>query len=112
MLNAQNYINQTSNKIAQEINPEKIILFGSYAWGNPQEDSDIDLFIISKTANPTATIARINKVISPRLFPIDILVRTPENVQQKLDIEDTFYTDIFENGKILYDRSAKKPAQI
>lgn len=95
-------IAEVSAKIAREYQPEKIILFGSYAWGTPNENSDVDLFVIKKTDNARKTAMEIDGSIFPRPFPLDLLVYTPESVERRKNIKDFFVTDILNNGKILY----------
>lgn len=97
-------IAEVAEKIAQEHKPEKIILFGSYAWGKPNEDSDVDLFIVKETDNTRKTAMEIDGSIYPRPFPIDLLVYTPKNVEKRLKIKDFFISDIINKGKILYAR--------
>lgn len=95
-------IKKVAKKIAKEYDPEKIILFGSYAWGKPHKDSDIDLFIVKKTDNNRDLARKINRLIFPRLFPMDILIYTPEQVEKRQKMQDFFIRDILTKGKILY----------
>ncbi len=91
-------------KIVQEYRPEKIILFGSYAWGTPREDSDVDLFIIQETENTRESARKIGRTIFPRPFPMDIIVYTPQQVEKRKKMGDFFILDIISKGKVLYDR--------
>lgn len=96
-------IKEVTLKIADNFQPEKIILFGSFAWGQPNEDSDVDLFIIKKTDLSTREIAReIDGSIFPRPFPMDIVVYKPEQVLEREANNDYFIKDILTKGKILY----------
>jgi len=96
-------IQEVADKIVKEYQPEKIILFGSYAWGKPHKDSDVDLFIIKETqVAPLARIEMVDKIFSRREFPMDFLVYTPEQVEKRIAIEDLFVKDVITNGKILY----------
>ena len=97
-------IQEVADKIAIEHNPEKIILFGSYAWGSPTEDSDVDLFIIKETENTRETAREIDGAIFPRPFPIDLIVYTPEQVERRKKIRDFFLRDILIKGKILFEK--------
>jgi uncharacterized protein len=93
-------------KIIQELNPEKIVLFGSYAYGNPNPDSDVDLLVIMKTkASPKDRSWAVSRLLLPRPFPVDILVKTPGEVKQGLETGDFFLKEILTRGKVLYDRS-------
>ena len=96
-------IEQLSLAIAQEFKPDKIILFGSYAYGNPQDDSDVDLLVILpyKGSSFRKTWEILNK-IQPK-FAIDLLVRTPVEVEQRLGWNDFFLREIMEKGKVIYE---------
>lgn len=92
-------------KIKEHYKPQKIILFGAFAWGNPTKDSDIDLLIVKKTElkhRERSLIVR--KIISEEnaLSGIDILVYTPEEVAERLRIGDSFISKIFKKGEVLY----------
>lgn len=96
-------IKEVTLKIADNFQPEKIILFGSFAWGEPNENSDVDLFIIKKTDLSTREVAReIDGSIFPRPFPMDIVVYKPEQVEERSRNNDFFIKDILTKGKILY----------
>ncbi|OGZ46946.1 MAG: hypothetical protein A3J54_01915 [Candidatus Ryanbacteria bacterium RIFCSPHIGHO2_02_FULL_45_13b] len=97
-------INEIKNRIVREYKPEKIILFGSYAWGEPHKDSDFDFFIIKDTQTPSLKrIEEVDRIFSRREFPMDFLVYTPEQVENRLKIGDLFVKDILTNGKVLYE---------
>lgn len=99
-------LQEISQRIVNQFHPEKIILFGSYAWGNPGPDSDVDLFIVKKTDVSTREIARaIDASLWGVMIPIDIIVSTPENVKRRLDIGDFFIQDVIQKGKELYSAS-------
>lgn len=95
-------IQEVVDKIVREYQPEKVILFGSYAWGKPHEDSDVDLFIIKETDNVRETSRKMSRLIFPRPFPLDIVVYSPENFKKRLEMNDLFISDIFNNGKFLH----------
>ena len=104
--NIDQKIKEITQKIVKEHQPEKIILFGSYAWGRPGPDSDIDLFVIKKTKEPSLKrIEKLDKLFSRREFPMDFLIYTPEQVKNRLEIGDFFVKEIIDKGKILYDKS-------
>ena len=98
-------INRMVEKLKREYQPEKIILFGSYAWGNPSKHSDIDLFIIKETQerhiDRSVKIAEILDEESGTLA-VEPWVYTPGEVSQRLMIGDPFIKKILEKGKILY----------
>jgi len=94
------------NKIVKEFEPEKIILFGSYAWGEPHEWSDVDLFIVKESNKSKIDRARdIRMALFGNGFPpMDLLVYTPQEVERRFSIGDSFINDIFTRGRILYAR--------
>src|ERR1044071_740562 len=92
--------------IVQKLNPEKIVLFGSYAYGMPNPHSDVDLLVIMKTrASPKERSWAVSRLLLPRPFPVDILVKTPREVKQGLETGDFFLREVLTRGKVLYDRS-------
>ena len=99
-------LKEITSKIVREYQPEKIILFGSYAWGNPGPDSDVDLFVVKKTDRSSREVAReISRSIFPRPFPLDILVYTSSEIEKKIkEDRNLFIEDIINNGKILYGK--------
>jgi predicted nucleotidyltransferase len=93
-------------KIARELNPEKIILFGSYAYGMPNRHSDVDLLVIMKTKSSAKDRSwAVSRLLLPRPFPVDILVKTPKEVEKALEAGDFFLKEILTRGKVLYDRN-------
>jgi uncharacterized protein len=91
--------------IVEAFDPQQIILFGSYAYGIPTPDSDVDLLIIMESEErPIKRAALVSKVLRPRLFPLDILVRTPDEIQYRLTLGDFFIQEIMKRGKVLYER--------
>lgn len=93
-------------KLVKELAPEKIILFGSYAYGNPTPDSDVDLLIILDT-NKTRKerVIAVSLLLYPRLFPVDILVKTPQEIEDELQQGNFFLQEVIKNGRILYERN-------
>ncbi len=99
-------------KIVSELKPEKIILFGSYAYGTPTPHSDVDLLVIMKTrASLKERSWAVSSLLLPRPFPVDILVKTPKELEKALESGDFFLKEIVARGKVLYDRS-KWPAHM
>ncbi|MGC1377873.1 MAG: nucleotidyltransferase domain-containing protein [Anaerolineales bacterium] len=93
-------------KIVRELNPEKIVLFGSYAYGMPNPDSDVDLLVIMQTnASLKERSWAVSRLLLPRPFPVDILVKTPEEIEKALGAKDFFVQEILTRGQVLYDRS-------
>jgi predicted nucleotidyltransferase len=90
-------------RIADALRPERIILFGSYAAGRPTPDSDVDLLVIMQTNLPAAQrYVAVSRLIEPRPFPVDIVVKTPDEVAAALAKGDSFVRDAVEHGQVLY----------
>lgn len=96
-------IKELCEQIARDFHPEKIILFGSHAYGHAGPDSDVDLLVVMPfEGRPTKqAITILNRLNA--LTPIDLLVRTPEQVQERLALGDQFMREIVERGKVLYE---------
>lgn len=98
-----NEIRKVSDRIAQEFSPEKIVLFGSHAYGIPRGNSDVDLLVIMSFQGHSARMAaRIANQVNSRL-PIELLVRSPADVRRRLDGNDLFLKEILSRGKVLYE---------
>lgn len=101
------YLEEIKNRIVQAFNPVKIILFGSYAWGTPKEDSDLDLLVILETdESPVKRIVRVSRLFRDRKLPMDILVKTPQEIEERLRIGDPFFKEVLEKGRLIYERSS------
>jgi predicted nucleotidyltransferase len=93
-------------RIVSALKPEKIILFGSYAYGNPTPDSDVDLLVIMKTrAREIERYVAVSNLLYPRQFPVDILVKTPKEMETEARKKGNFFMqEILKKGKVLYER--------
>lgn len=97
------YIQRICQRIAQHCKPEKIILFGSHASGQPTSESDVDLLVVMNFAgSPIQQAIKISRELG-LVTPLDLLVRTPEQIQERLRIEDPFMREIVEHGKVMYE---------
>lgn len=96
-------LQEAVQKIVDEYQPEKIILFGSWAWGNPGPDSDVDLFIVKDTVNTRETAREIDGSLFPRPFPLDLIVYKPEQAEREKEA-NFFIRSILTKGKLLYAR--------
>ena len=98
-------------RIVTELKPEKIILFGSYAYGKPTPDSDVDLFVIMKTniKRQADRYVLVSSLLNPRDFPVDIIVHTPAEIKRELSVKGNFFIrDIMTNGKALYEKRNRR----
>ena len=96
-------IRKFARQVAKQFNPQKIILFGSYAYGKATEDSDVDVLIVMsfKGRNPEKA-TEIWMATKPK-FPIDIMVRKPAELKKRLKMGDFFFREITEKGIALYE---------
>ena len=97
-------IKSMTERIVSTCKPEKVILFGSRARGEARPDSDIDLFIVTDTPNTRETAKLIDTLLWNRKTPLDIIVSTPENVEERMMAGDFFVTEIMSSGRVLYAR--------
>src|SRR5438067_10097678 len=96
--------------IAEEFHPDKIILFGSYAYGTPHEDSDVDLLVVMPARDQHAQAVRILwRLAAP--FPVDLIVRTPKQMSWRLEEGESFTTTITTKGKVLYEKDDARMGQ-
>ncbi|MFQ5645987.1 MAG: nucleotidyltransferase domain-containing protein [bacterium] len=95
-----------TDKIVSSVQPEKIILFGSYARGEANQDSDLDLLVVKESKQGNRTVRRkIDRLLTGRRFGIDIIVRKPKEIAENLRDGNPFYLHhIFKEGKLLYER--------
>jgi predicted nucleotidyltransferase len=95
---------ETCKEIAREFHPERIVLFGSYAYGTPTEDSDADLLVVMDIPEEnTRQQAVVIRQRIPRRFRMDLIVRTPRELAFRVAHNDWFYREILERGKVLYE---------
>ncbi len=100
---AMNEIQEFGRRVGREFGAQRVILFGSYARGVVSEDSDVDLLIIGPFEGRS-----VDKSVEIRLklrpqFPVDLIVRTPEKVRNRLEMGDNFIREILDEGKVLYE---------
>ena len=96
-------IKRFSDQIARRFKPDKIILFGSYAYGQPTPDSDVDLLVVMPYDRRKGRMSlRILEALDYH-FPLDPLVRTPAEVRQRQRWGDCFIEEVLTKGKVLYE---------
>ena len=101
-------IQSFSQKIVEEFQPEQVILFGSYAYGQATQDSDVDLLVILPFEGlPVYKAIEIRKKLKPT-FSLDLITRTSKQIQQRLDMGDFFIKDILQKGHILYETNHRR----
>jgi len=100
-------VQEVIRKIVEGYDPEKIIIFGSYARGDWTEDSDLDVLVVKETDERwlKRTVA-VSSLCRPRLLPMDILVKTHEEIQEMLEGRSLFMRTVLDEGMVAYDRQA------
>jgi HEPN domain-containing protein/predicted nucleotidyltransferase len=97
-------IRRYAQQLARRFRPERVILFGSHAYGRPHQDSDVDLLVVMPGRNDTYKAVDITLAI-PGPFPVDLIVCTPKQMQWRLKEGDDFLREIVSRGEVLYDNA-------
>lgn len=96
-------IDEIVKRVVEKVNPLKVILFGSYAYGSPTKDSDIDLLVIKESSVPRHRRSKeIRCILRGMKVAVDIIVYTPEEVKEWEGIDTAFITGVLRKGKVLY----------
>ncbi len=95
-------------RLVDEFSPETIYLFGSHAWGRPEEESDLDLLVIVRTSRqkPIQRAVRAQRSLRGIKLPVDVLVKTRREFQKYLSVKASLEAQILREGKLLYGRKA------
>ena len=96
-----------SRRLADEFRPERIVLFGSYAHGLPHADSDVDLLVVTRKRQSSVEQSVAMRLKLRPQFPLDLLVRSPAKIKQRLALGDQFMRDIMERGIVLYEAAGR-----
>jgi predicted nucleotidyltransferase len=97
-------IQRYCDAIAREFKPQSIVVFGSYAYGRPTQDSDVDVMVVmpfSKRRRTRPSLAIRQRIAAG--FPVDILVRDPAEIARRLRSGDSFITDVITRGRVRYE---------
>lgn len=99
-------LNEMTSRLVQTFQPDKVILFGSHAWGTPNEASDIDLYVILSESNerPLQRVRRARACLEDVRVSKDILVRTRAEVDKYSQVYASLECQVLEKGRVLYDR--------
>ncbi len=100
----QSAIRRLAREIAEKFQPDRIILFGSYAYGEPNEHSDVDILVVMPAKNERSQAVRIRLGVD-HPFPVDIIVRTPENLRWRVEEGDWFLREVVGKGRVLYEKT-------
>ena len=97
-------IRNYARQIAEQFHPDRIILFGSYAYGTPHQDSDVDILVVMPARDEISQAVRILEK-TKSFFPLDLIVRTPQNLRWRLQEGDWFLREIVGRGTVLYEKA-------
>ena len=100
-------IRRFAREVADRFQPEKIILFGSYAYGKPHADSDVDILVVMEARNELDQAVRICLAVDYN-FPLDLIVRKPKTLAWRLAEGDSFLREVIDQGKVLYEKTDGK----
>ena len=99
----RNQIKAIATRIGDEFHPLRVVLFGSYAYGTPTADSDVDLLVVMPhQGSGSETAIEIMRRVEPRI-PLDLVVRTPDEIRERLKWNDFFLQEISDRGQVLYE---------
>lgn len=101
-----------TRRIVEEFQPEKIILFGSHAYGQPEFHSDIDLLVVTNRHRRKSVFERdrlVAKVARPPGVAMDVIVRSPAEVAYRLRIGDPFFREVMNKGQVLFEAETRYP---
>ena len=96
-------IQAVADQIGRQFRPEKVILFGSYAYGTPTEDSDVDLLVVMPADRRDRRRSVEIQSALTESFPMDLLVYDPEYLRRRAQMEDWFVREIVEQGRVRYE---------
>lgn len=100
---AMETIREFSRQIGREFRPRRVVLFGSHARGTATDDSDVDLLVIMPfEGKPWRVAAQIRERVRPG-FPLDLMVRTPQQVSERLSRGDTYLEAVMREGVVLHE---------
>jgi predicted nucleotidyltransferase len=103
----QKAIDDVLRQIIEKFHPQKIILFGSYAHGNPRPESDLDLLVVMETKQkPVRQEIEICQNLDYD-FGLDLLVYTPKMLNERIGLGDSFLREIVRDGEVVYESVGK-----
>jgi uncharacterized protein len=97
-------IRRFARQVGERFQPEKIILFGSHAYGTPHADSDVDILVVMPARNELDQAVRLRLAVDYN-FPLDLVVRSPKNLSWRVAAGDAFLKEIVTRGKVLYEKN-------
>ncbi len=101
----ESFISEIIHRIVEVARPLKIILFGSYAYDIPEKDSDIDILVVMSSDLPRyKRSVPIYRALAGLLIPKDVLVYTPEEIEEWSGVPQSFITTVMRKGKVVYEK--------
>ena len=102
----EEFLKEVVKRIVSAVDPEKIILFGSYAYGMPKKESDLDLLVVVKESSLPRykRSVPIYKALAGILIPKDIIVYTEKEIEEWSNVPLAFITTIIRKGKVIYEK--------
>lgn len=102
---AMSKIKEVAGQIAEQFEPERIVLFGSYAYGTAGPYSDVDLLVILHfDGKPFWKSLEIANIVNPS-FPVDLLARRPDDTERRYRLGDPLIKEALDHGQVLYERN-------
>ena len=100
-------VHEITQRFVTVYNPRSIYLFGSYAWGNPKSDSDIDFLVIVDESNDSYSRRVITgiRALKGIVNPVDLLVLTYEEFKKRVEDHSSLFHEIHDKGILLYEAS-------
>jgi len=103
----QSLINTIIKRLVTNLDVITVVLFGSHVTGKPTKDSDLDLLIILNTKEKgVKRYAMVSELLEPRRIPMDLIVKTPDELKKRETMFDPFIRSVFKKGKVLYEKTA------
>jgi predicted nucleotidyltransferase len=103
-------IRQFAREIAEQFRPNKIILFGSHAYGKPHSRSDVDILVVMPCRSERDQPFKIQLTVSCP-FPLDLVVRKPTNLARLLKKGEYFHVEIVAKGRVLFEKGAARTSR-
>jgi predicted nucleotidyltransferase len=100
---SRNVIQEFVRQVVDQFQPVRVILFGSYAYGKPTRDSDVDIMLIMPYRGSSAKAATRVRLACPRTFAMDLIVRSPAEVRRRLKQGDSFLHEVTSRGVVLHE---------
>lgn len=104
-MSVQTWIHLITQRIVRQVHPKKIVLFGSHAYGRTHKWSDVDLLVVlDRTMPRIKRYILVDEAVGDHIYPLDILVRSSKEVQERIRLGDSFMEEILEKGRVLYEK--------